>query len=103
MFNCVGDKMSLWAKKVDSHKEMQSLNPFSDSFDKEKIKKLLSSKDDPSYGRPQQNTLSAMRAAAGEAKMQGDICEVCDVIFHHGQRTEEGLAAIQFGQLFSVG
>jgi len=35
-------------------------------------------------------------------KMRGDICEVCDVIFRHGQRTDDGLAAIQFGQLFSI-
>ena len=93
----------MWSKKVDSHKEKQSVNPFSDSFDKEKLKTLLSSKDDPSYGRPERNSLSAMRAAAGEAKMRGDICEVCDVVFNHGQRTDDGLAAIQFGQLFSVG
>ena len=93
----------MWSKKVDSHKEQQAVNPFSDSFDKEKMKNLLSSKDDPNYGRPERHTLSAMRAAGGEAKMRGDICEVCDVIFGHGQRTDDGLAAIQFGQLFSVG
>ena len=34
--------------------------------------------------------------------MRGEICDVCDVIFNQGQRTEDGLAAIQFGQLFSV-
>ena len=102
LFNNVGDKKSLWSKKVDSHKEKQAINPFSDSFDKEKLKSQLS-KDDPSYGRPERHTLSAMRAAAGEAKMRGDICEVCEVIFRHGQRTDDGLAAIQFGQLFSVG
>jgi len=101
LFNNVGDKKSLWSKKVDSHKEKQAINPFSDSFDKEKLKSQLS-KDDPSYGRPERHTLSAMRAAAGEAKMRGDICEVCEVIFRHGQRTDDGLAAIQFGQLFSI-
>ena len=37
--------------------------------------------DDPNYGRPDSGSLSAMRAAAGEAKMRSDICDVCDVIF----------------------
>ena len=49
------------------------------------------------------NSASAIRAAAGEAKMRGEICDVCEVIFHNGQKTEEGHAAIQFGPLFSVG
>ena len=44
----------------------------------------------------------AMRAAAGEAKMRGDICDVCEVIFNSGQRSEDGCAAIQFGELFEV-
>ena len=102
LFNNVGDKKSLWAKKVDSHKEKQAVNPFSDSFDKEKLKNLLTNKDDPNYGRPDRNSLSAMRAAAGEAKLRGEICDVCDAVFSHGQRTDDGLAAIQFGFLFSV-
>lgn len=98
----IGDKKSLWAKKVDTHKEKQSLNPFSDSFDADKLRKMLTNKDDPNYGRPDSGSLSAMRAAAGEAKMRSDICDVCDVIFQHGQRTDDGLAAIQFGPLFSM-
>ena len=40
--------------------------------------------DDPNYGRPDSGSLSAMRAAAGEAKMRSDICDVCDVIFQVG-------------------
>ena len=44
-----------------------------------------------------------MRAAAGEAKMRADICDVCEVIFKSGQRSEDGCAAIQFGELFEVG
>ena len=50
--NSVGAKASLWSKFADGHKEKQSLNPFSESFDKEKLKSLLCSKDDPNYGRP---------------------------------------------------
>jgi hypothetical protein len=99
----VGDKKSLWAKKVDSHKEKQAMNPFSESFDPEKLKSMLTNKADPNYGRPDSGSLSAMRAAAGEAKMRSDICDVCDVVFQCGQRTQDGLAAIQFGPLFSVG
>ena len=81
--------------QVDTHKEKQSLNPFSDSFDADKLRKMLTNKvdiiysskrkrqrqDDPNYGRPDSGSLSAMRAAAGEAKMRSDICDVCDVIF----------------------
>ena len=40
----------------------------------EKLKSLLCSKDDPNYGKPDKNSASAMRAAAGEAKMRGEIC-----------------------------
>ena len=100
--NSVGAKASLWSKVANQHLEKQSLNPFSDTFDREKLKGLLCSKDDPNYGRPDQNSASAIRAAAGEAKMRGEICDVCEVIFNHGQRTEGGEAAIQFGELFSV-
>merc|ERR1712137_118947 len=42
------------------------------------------------------------RAAAGEAKMRADICDVCEVIFKSGQRSEDGCAAIQFGELFEI-
>ena len=101
LFNSVGDKKSLWASKVENHNKQQALNPFSDKFDKSLSRNLLN-KDDPSYGRPDSGSLSAMRAKAGEAKMRGEICDVCDVIFQHGQRTEDGLAAIMFGPLFSV-
>ena len=100
--NSVGAKASLWSKVANQHLEKQSLNPFSDTFDREKLKGLLCSKDDPNYGRPDRNSASAIRAAAGEAKMRGEICDVCEVIFNHGQRTEGGEAAIQFGELFSV-
>ena len=100
--NSVGAKACLWSKVATQHLEKQSLNPFSDNFDKEKLKGLLCSKDDPNYGRPDRNSASAMRAAAGEAKMRGEICDVCEVIFNQGQRTETGEASIQFGELFSV-
>ena len=100
--NSVGAKASLWSKVANQHLEKQSLNPFSDTFDKEKLKGLLCSKDDPNYGRPDRNSASGMRAAAGEAKMRGEICDVCEVIFHQGQRDQEGTAAIQFGELFEV-
>ena len=68
----------MWTKFADGHKEKQSLNPFSDSFDKDKLKSILLSKDDPNYGKPDKNSASAIRAAAGEAKMRGDICDVCE-------------------------
>lgn len=42
------------------------------------MKSLICSKDDPNYGRPERNSASAQRAAAGEAKMRGDICDVCE-------------------------
>lgn len=102
IFNSVGDKKSMWAKKVDSHKEQQALNPFSDSFDREKLRTQLVNKDDPNYGRPTSGSLSAVRAAMGEAKMRSDICDVCHVVFHQGQQTEDGRGAIQFGPLFSI-
>ena len=101
MFNSVGDKKSLWANKVESHQKKQALNPFSDKFDKSLSRNLLN-KDDPNYARPDSNSLSFMRAKAGEAKMLGEICDVCDVIFQHGQRSPDGTAAIMFGPLFSV-
>ena len=50
--NSVGAKASIWKKFADGHREKQELNPFSDTFDKEKLKSLLCSKDDPNYGRP---------------------------------------------------
>lgn len=34
--------------------------------------------------------------------MRGEIADVCEVIFHNGQKTDDGHAAIQFGPLFSV-
>ena len=34
--------------------------------------------------------------------MRADICDVCEVIFQSGQRSEDGCAAIQFGELFEV-
>ena len=42
------------------------------------MKSLICSKDDPNYGRPERNSASAQRAAAREAKMRGDICDVCE-------------------------
>jgi len=98
----VGDKKSLWANKVESHNKKQALNPFSDKFDASLSRTLLSSKDDPEYGRPEAQSLSSLRARAGEAKMRGEICDMCDVIFAHGQRSADGTAAITFGPLFSV-
>ena len=98
----MGAKASLWSKVANQHLEKQSLNPFSDTFDREKLKGLLCSKDDPNYGRPDRGSASAIRAAAGEAKMRGEICDVCEVVFHQGQRTEGGKAVIQFGELFEV-
>ena len=76
--NSVGAKASMWTKFADGHKEKQALNPFSDTFDKNKLKSMLLSKDDPNYGKPHKNSASAIRAAAGEAKMRGDICDVCE-------------------------
>ena len=35
--------------------------------------------------------------------MRADICDVCEVIFQNGQRSEDGCAAVQFGELFEVG
>jgi hypothetical protein len=98
----VGDKKSLWANKVESHNKKQALNPFSDKFDASLSRTLLSSKDDPEYGRPEAHSLSSLRARAGEAKMRAEICDMCDVIFAHGQRSADGTAAITFGPLFSV-
>jgi len=100
--NNVGDKASLWSKFAKGHQDKQSLNPFSETYDKEKLKSLICSKDDPNYGRPDKNSASAMRAAAGEAKMRADICDVCEVIFQNGQRSEDGCAAVQFGELFEI-
>ncbi len=34
--------------------------------------------------------------------MRAEICDMCDVIFAHGQRSADGTAAITFGPLFSV-
>ena len=44
-------------------------------------------KNDPTYGRPEENSLSQMRARAGEARMRAEICDVCEAVFHHGQRS----------------
>ena len=68
----------------------------------EKLKSLLCSKDDPNYGKPDKNSASAMRAAAGEAKMRGEICDVCEIIFQNGQKTQDGFGAMQFGELLEV-
>ena len=48
-FNSVGDKMSLWANKVQKHEEKQATNPFSEHFDKSRVQVL--DKNDPNYGR----------------------------------------------------
>ena len=37
-------KKSIWSKFADGHKEKQALNPFSETFDREKLKSLLSSR-----------------------------------------------------------
>ena len=98
----MGDKKSMWASKVETHNLKQALNPFSDKFDKSLSRTMINNKDDPNYGRPETSSLSSLRAKAGEAKMRAEICDVCDVIFSHGQRSADGTAAITFGPLFSV-
>jgi len=99
LFNSVGDKTSLWANKAEDHARKQAVNPFSDKFDKALCRLR---KNDPTYGRPEENSLSQMRARAGEARMRAEICDVCEAVFHHGQRSEDGTAAIQFGSLFHM-
>ena len=59
-------------------------------------------KEDPSYGQPDSTSLSAKRAKDGEAKMRREICDICDAIYHHGRRSDDGKAVILFGHLFTV-
>ena len=34
--------------------------------------------------------------------MRAEICNVCEAIFYHGRRTQDGTAVILFGHLFTV-
>ena len=52
--------------------------------------------------RPDELSLTAARARAGEARLISEIIDVCDVIFCHGTKSGDGRSAIQFGQLFQV-
>lgn len=96
----VGEKMSIWANKQKQHEEKQALNPFSDHFDKSKV--VTMDKNDPNYGRPPEDSLTAARARAGEARLISEIVDVCDVIFVQGTKMGDGTAAITFGQLFQI-
>jgi len=96
----VGEKMSMWINKQKQHEEKQALNPFSEHFDKSKV--VTMDKNDPNYGRPPEDSLTAARARAGEARLISEIVDVCDVIFHQGTKMGDGTAAITFGQLFQI-
>lgn len=96
----VGEKMSMWVNKQKQHEEKQALNPFSEHFDKSKV--ITMDKNDPNYGRPPEDSLTAARARAGEARLMQEIVDVCHVIFVQGTKMGDGTAAITFGQLFQI-
>ena len=98
MFDKISDRKALWSSKVEAHNAKQSSNPFSDKY--KGPTKL--NRNDPNYGRPEENSLTAKRARDGEAKLQQEVCELCNVIFEMGERIEEGKAQIRFGKLFQV-
>jgi len=109
IFTKIADRKALWSSRVEAHNTKQASNPFSGKY--KGPQKL--DKNDPNYGRPDQNSLTAQRARDGEAKLRQEVCDLCNVIFEMGEKPSgseegggeednQGKARIKFGKLFQI-
>ncbi|KAK6998571.1 actin-binding Rho-activating protein [Biomphalaria glabrata] len=98
--NCLNNKISMWQKKADEHKEKQLLNPFSEWAGASHRKAL--DKNDPNYGRPVEGSLTEYRGKQAGHHISAEIVELCHVIREIGTPGLNGSYMIKFGQLFEA-
>lgn len=94
------DRVKIWQKRADEHKEKQLINPFSDWEGASHRQQL--SKDDKDYGRPVVGSKSEFRGKQAGELISREVIELCYVIKDLGKRNEDGRLTITFGELFDA-
>lgn len=100
-------KVALWNKVADKHVKGQSMNPFSNDVNTDKLHKPKISKEE--YGKPPKGSLSELRAVKASIHVNREILQLCEVIHQTGERLfsenekpNDPRIAISFGELFTV-
>jgi len=59
-------------------------------------------KNDPSYGRPKEGSLTEQRGIAAGHHVCKEIIQLCEIIDENGARQTDGTVVISFGELFKT-
>ena len=95
------ERVKIWQKRADEHKEKQLVNPFSDWEGASHRQQL--SKNDKDYGRPVVGSKTECRGKQAGELINCAIIELCYVIKDLGKRQEDGTTfTITFGELFDA-
>lgn len=97
----LANRVALFQKKADEHRENQMYNPFSE-WDGASHRPSLN-KDDMKYGRPVEGSSTEKRGKKAELLISNEIQVLCNVLVEHGEVDDDGNPAILFGELFQVG
>lgn len=96
----LANKVALFQKKADDHKETQMCNPFSEWEGSSHRAKL--SRDDELYGKPVEGSSTQKRGKKAELLISNEMQVLCNVLVDHGEEDDEGNPSISFGELFQV-
>ncbi|CAC5363599.1 Actin-binding Rho-activating protein [Mytilus coruscus] len=94
------NRVQMWQKRADEHKEKQLVNPFSDWEGASHRQKL--SKDDENYGRPVSGSKTESRGKLAGEQSSREVIDLCYVINDLGKHQEDGSVNITFGELFEA-
>lgn len=96
----LSDKVAMFQRKADEHKQKQMDNPFSE-WEGASHKAALS-KDDPRYGRPEEGSKTDKRGKQAGNLISSEIRVLCENITEFGQLMPNGTTVIKFGELFQL-
>ncbi|XP_076056262.1 uncharacterized protein LOC143034205 [Oratosquilla oratoria] len=98
----VGDMANLFNKKYEEHKTSQLENPFSE-WEGAGLNKRRLSREDASYGRPKEGSLSERRSQAAQQHLLQETKFLLENIWDCAQwKHPDGRAAITFGKVFNL-
>ncbi|UYV73380.1 ABRA [Cordylochernes scorpioides] len=95
----LASRVALFNRRASEHQNRQKHNPFSGAWGG--VKRHLN-RDDPTYGRPDENSDTARRGAKAGQMVSHEIRVLTDIIYQYGERQDDGTASICFGELFQV-
>ncbi|PSN51603.1 hypothetical protein C0J52_09094 [Blattella germanica] len=102
----LSDKVALFNKQADQHKEKQAVNPF--SSEGSALHKPTLDKSDPNYGRPVAGSKTDIRGKKAHNHISKEVLQLCQIIYENGEPIEELTAdgrnhiVISFGELFQI-